>query len=60
MTTESVVDPAQEEGDQELFSDENADVARWCHASEASKYAAGGQYVKYVKPRPTDKIFIFN
>ena len=30
------------------------------HASEASIYAAGGQYVKYVKPRPTDKIFIFN
>ena len=53
------MDPAQE-GGQELFSDENADVVKWCHVSEAGLYAAGGQYVKYVKPRPTHKIFTFN
>ena len=50
---------SSERGGQELFSDGNGDVAKWCHATETSIYAAGGHNVKFVIPRPTDFYFQF-
>ena len=39
-------DPALEEGGRELFFDENADGAKWCHVSKASLNVVG-------RPGPT-------